>query len=294
MVFQRCPRQGCASHESGNFSYQKRGFFILKWSHQPIRRYHCKVCKRYFSSRTLSETYRQHKPYVNRKVFELYASNVTQRRMAKVLGVDRKTIVRKFLFLSLIAGKRHAQAIQSGALATSQVQFDEMESFEHTRLKPLTIPLAICALRGKIIDVKVGAIAYKGPLADIALKKYGFREDQGNEVRSSVLHSVTKCRDTDVTVTCDAKRQYPALIKKMIPDAHVIQTQACQEGANLFRHGRRRNKNDLLFRLNHIAAKIRHDLSRMGRKVWVTTKKTERLQAHLNLYIAYHNQYSIG
>ncbi len=60
----------------------------------------------------------------------------------------------------------------------------------------------------------------------------------------------------------------------------------------LFRKGRR-NENDPLFVLNFTAAKIRHDLSRMARKVWVTTKKDSFLQAHLDLYLAYVNGYSV-
>jgi hypothetical protein len=40
-------------------------------------------------------------------------------------------------------------------------------------------------------------------------------------------------------------------------------------------------------------AKIRNDLSRMARKTWVTTKKAEMLQAHLDLYIAWNNGYKI-
>lgn len=54
----------------------------------------------------------------------------------------------------------------------------------------------------------------------------------------------------------------------------------------------RKNQYDKLFAVNHTAAKIRHDLSRMTRKVWVTTKKVEMLQAPLDLYIAWTNGYS--
>ena len=53
--------------------------------------------------------------------------------------------------------------------------------------------------------------------------------------------------------------------------------------------GSRRNPDDPMFALNHVAAKLRADLSRLLRKVWVTTKRVDRLQAHLDLYLAYHN-----
>lgn len=41
------------------------------------------------------------------------------------------------------------------------------------------------------------------------------------------------------------------------------------------------------------AAKLRSDLSRLSRKTWVTTKKLERLQAHVDLYAAWHNGYTL-
>ena len=56
---------------------------------------------------------------------------------------------------------------------------------------------------------------------------------------------------------------------------------------------RRRNLNDPLFALNVTAAKLRNDLSRLGRKTWVTTKKLERLDAHLALYLAWNNGYRL-
>jgi hypothetical protein len=39
----------------------------------------------------------------------------------------------------------------------------------------------------------------------------------------------------------------------------------------------------------HTAAKIRADLSWMPRRAWSTTKLAERLQHHLDIYIAYNN-----
>ncbi|NBX69015.1 MAG: hypothetical protein EBR01_08655, partial [Proteobacteria bacterium] len=57
---------------------------------------------------------------------------------------------------------------------------------------------------------------------------------------------------------------------------------------------RRQNIKDPMFELNLVAAKIRHNLSRMARKVWVTTKSAEMLQKHLMLFMAYHNEYLVA
>jgi transposase-like protein len=99
-----------------------------------VPRYKCKECDSLFSSHTFLKTYNQKKPQLNQAVFKWYSSATTQRRMAKVLGVNRKTVVRKFLFMAKLARAAHEQKINSGELKTSFAQFDEVETFEHTKL----------------------------------------------------------------------------------------------------------------------------------------------------------------
>lgn len=58
-----------------------------------------------------------------------------------------------------------------------RVYFDEMESFEHTKFKPLSI--ALCMARDRRIITAEGArMPAKGLLAARARKKYGFRPDE--------------------------------------------------------------------------------------------------------------------
>ena len=74
-----------------------------------------------------------------------------------VLGVNRKTVIRKFLFLAALTRQFHKAYVQKGLLPTHHAQFDEMESFEHTRLKPVTIAVVVNAKSGEIIDAKVAS-----------------------------------------------------------------------------------------------------------------------------------------
>ena len=177
---------------------------------------------------------------------------------------------------------------------SNHVQFDEMESFEHTRLKPLSLCIAVEPEKAKLIDIQVGTLNYKGRLASFALSKYGVRRDTSEEACLRVLEGIKNCGIREVQVTTDGKSSYPKLIKITLPDArhNAVKAQKISIAQRLFRKGRR-NENDPLFVLNYMAAKIRHDLSRMARKVWVTTKKANCLQAHLDLYIAYANGYAL-
>jgi hypothetical protein len=210
------------------------------------------------------------------------------------MGINRKTVVRKFLFLAKMAEIEHHKALRHKNFNVSDVQFDEMLSFEHTRLKPLSISLAVESKSFRIIDLQVAQSHYQGRLSSIALAKYGKREDKSFEARRRVLESIRSQMSQSCHITTDAKPSYCREIKELIPAARLSQVRNRGNRLKILLSARRRNSRDRMFELNLIAARIRHDLSRMSRKSWVTTKLTERLQKHLLLFVAFENGYAIS
>jgi hypothetical protein len=47
---------------------------------------------------------------------------------------------------------------------------------------------------------------------------------------------------------------------------------------------------DPLFSLNHTCAMLRANLNRLFRRTWCTTKRIDRLEAHLWIYVRFHNE----
>ena len=124
----------------------------------------------------------------------------------------------------------------------------------------------------------------KGHLADIAYIRGIERDDSREEARAKVMATIARCAKDRITVAADALACYPKVIKAAMPQADIKQI-----------HSRKKEidgKFDPLFGINHTCALLRHDLSRLRRKTWVTTKRLDRLFLHLYLYIAYHNKYS--
>lgn len=209
--------------------------------------------------------------------------------MARHLGVTRATIVRKFLYLAGLCRALNASELERLGIV-ERVQFDEMESFEHTRLKPLTVAIAMDEKSGNILSTCVAQIPAKGPLAAFSRKKYGWRPNHAPRARRSVLRVVAAV--SPKTIVTDSHSAYPALMGILLPEASHVRAPA---EARKFRPDRgRRNVADALFRLSHTEAKLRQDLSRLLRKSWVTTKLPQRLQAHLDLYVTYHNGYQLS
>jgi hypothetical protein len=231
---------------------------------------------------------------LNEEIFKLYCSATTQRRIALILGINAKTVVRKFLFLALNAESEHLKRLSEKAFDVSDVQFDEMLSFEHTRLKPLSIALAVEKGSYRVIGVDVAESHYQGRLSTVALMKYGPREDKSHEARQKVLEIIQSQIKNICHITSDAKPHYKIEVRTHVPNAQLRQIPNRGHRLQRLLKSRRRNIKDPMFELNLVAAKIRHDLSRMARKVWVTTKLQDRLQKHLMLFVAYQNQYQIA
>src|SRR4051812_15888084 len=119
-----------------------RGIYFRKSDGQSIKRFRCTRCKKGFSRATLNPCFGQNKRQVNYALRGLFASSVSLRRAARLLNLNRKTVVRKLLFLSQRA-KLKFDSDNLKHKRSHRVQFDELETFEHTKCKPLSVALAV-------------------------------------------------------------------------------------------------------------------------------------------------------
>ncbi len=62
--------------------------------------------------------------------------------MAKILKVSRDTVSNKLKFLGHVSMIKNME-VKFSHFSSEAIQFDEMETFEHTKLKPLSISLAV-------------------------------------------------------------------------------------------------------------------------------------------------------
>ncbi len=268
---------------------QKKNFYVVKHSGSKIRRYLCKSCRRSFSSKTFSPTYRQIKPFLNQLVFNLLMSGNTQRRTAKLIHCSKNTVARKLVWLS-----QNPETIsQVKPQGTEHLQIDELETIEHTKLKPLTVPICVND-KYKILSLTVGQIKAKGKLSEISLKKYGPREDQREKSLTELFVNLRRNIKSDpLTITTDAHPLYPKLIQKYFPGTkhiQVISRDQLKKKRELVYTSERKKVFDPMFAMNQRCAMLRADIRRLTRRSWCTTKKIENLRKHLELYMIYNNE----
>lgn len=274
----------------GEKHFSKRGHFYKKSTKTYIPRYHCHGCKKSFSTRTTSPTFKQKRPDLNKDIFKLLCAGVAMREAARFLECNYKTVYRKFRWMGLRAKDFHNRQ----KLEADTVLFDEQESIEHTKLKPLSIAVAVSDTY-QILGIQLGSIPAKGHLAAISYKKYGYRPNE-SEIKTKELLSQIKrqlCSPPKL-LKSDQKPSYTKLVKNIFPEVSYQQYRSAenkeksreQKYLNTEKH-----KHDPLFEVNHMCAVFRDHIKRLARKSWCTTKLKEHLELNLYLYIAKNNGY---
>src|SRR5579885_1643095 len=294
-----CPRSDCPSRLATQTSgpnpghrVRKRGSFRRADSLKRIHRYDCLSCGRSFSEATLEPECWQKKRHWNEAVYKLLCSGISQRRLALILGLSRTTITRKFLFLARQARREHERWLQTLAQeerSFEEVQFDEMESFEHTKCKPLSIALMVCKKSRQILGFEVSPMPANGPLAQLARRKYGPRPDGRAAGADRLFQRLSPVVHPQAVLESDQNPKYPAWLRPHFPEI-THQAFKGRRGCVVGQGELKKIGFDPLFSFNHTAAMIRANVNRLFRRTWCTTKRLERLAAHLDLYVQFHNR----
>ena len=129
----------------------------------------------------------------------------------------------------------------------------------------------------------------KGPLARIALKKYGPRKDQRAQGWDQFFRDLKPIVSQDAHWRSDENPHYPRHLKRHFPNATHERVKG-QRGCIAGQGELKKIGFDPLFSLNHTCAMLRANLNRLARRTWCTTKTQAGLIDHLSLYVNFHNQ----
>lgn len=218
----------------------------------------------------------------------LLVSGVSLRRLSILLKISRTTAARKLLFLGKLA-QDDLKLSLSRISRIDSLEFDDMETFEHSKLKPLSITLAVESKTRRILGFEVSQMPANGLLATRARQRYGRRHDHRKAGWTKLLRRLRPRTTRTATIKSDQNPHYPKVIKKNLPGAQHL-TFKGRRGCVVGQGELKRGGFDPLFSLNHTAAMFRANVSRLFRRTWCTTKKREALTAHLAIYAVFHNQ----
>ncbi len=277
-----CPR--CDAPRS---SLVRDGFYHRADDSKSIQRIRCKDCGKKFSNATFTPTYRQKRRRINETVRFCLASNMCPRDIADLVGVNVKTVAARLIWLGERARKKHQKRLQTFVAAQGpikSVQFDDLVTFEHTKCKPLTVPMAVIDNLRIPLGFRVASIPAFGPLAKIARERYGKRNDHSIEQRQALFAELQTYLADDVHFKIDGHKHYPALIKAFFPGGSYS-VHLSDRGSVVGQGELKKTRFDPLFVINHSFANVRAKVNRLNRRTWCTTKLPERLADHIDIYI---------
>jgi transposase-like protein len=252
-----------------------------------VQRFRCLGCKKTFSNATFQACFRQKKRSKNEPLRKLFASGVSQRRAAEILSLNRTTVVRKFLFLSLIS-EYEFRSHNFEKPKAEVIEFDDLETFEHTKCKPISVTLAVEFKTRRILGIEISSMPAKGHLVKRA-KRYGYREDGRSLARKRLFEKIGALAQEGAEIKSDSNPHYAKDVAEYFPKSQ--HKRYLGKRGSLGGQGElKKVRFDPLFSLNHTCAMFRANVNRLFRKTWCSTKKQERLYAHLMIYANFHNQ----
>ena len=93
-----CPNRECPQADSAERSgFFRHGHYITRAHRRRIPRFLCRACRRTMSSQTFNSTYRLRRPELDNAILQELAHGASMRRVARVLGINRKTVSRRLL-----------------------------------------------------------------------------------------------------------------------------------------------------------------------------------------------------
>lgn len=279
----KCPNIKCQNNSIAGGQFIKKGHFYIKCRNQYIRKFQCRLCRKIFSSRTFKIDYRHKKLQVNVLFVKMLTEGNSIRGISRMIGMTYKNTYNKFLwFKALVAEEKTKLQYEA-----KKLQVDELETFHHTKCKPLSVVLVVNE-KHRLLEAKVAEMPAKGKLAAFSRKKYGFRKDERREKLSEALKSVRdKLSYPPSIIESDANPSYPGQFARYFSGVKFRKyNQSKKEKRRSRLHENLHKKEfDPLFAVNHKCALLRRRINRLARRTWCTTKKPENLQLHLDLFL---------
>ena len=283
-----CPNKACPEFRTKNF-IKKDGYYFRQSESRFIQRYKCTSCNSKFSNATGTLEFGQKKRRENKILRSLLCSGISMRRSAQILKLHRTTVERKMTYLGVKAQKSHRRFLNEQKCLVTHLQFDDLITIEHTKLKPLTVSIAVDADKRTILSAQVAQIGAFGHLADLSRKKYGHRKNHHHESLKNMFTAIAPFIHSRAKVESDEHKRYPEFVREFLPDTTYCQYKGgrgCIAGQGELK----KLGYDPLFMLNHSCAMLRANINRLIRKTWCTTKSPSRLQLHLDIFIEYYNR----
>ena len=226
----------------------KKGKIKTRKRGKAVQRFQCKECSYKFTSRSVAKDFMEKRPDLNKQILSLYVEDMKLRGISRHLNCSYDTVMKKFKKLGCQAQIQNLK--KDGRTNKCKIiQIDEMHTFVGDRFQKRYVAVAVSGW-GQILCFKTGA--------------------DRDQLLNEFMLELNPFVDENTIFYCDKDTKYTSLINKHYPQADYVDMSG-------------RNSDEYLKHLNFVCALVRNRLSRMARKSWCFSRKTENLQLNLDL-----------
>ena len=213
------------------------------------------------------------------------------RRAAILLKVNKKTVERRLPYLAKKCRRKNERLLARFEHKKVQnLQIDDLITKENSKLKPLSLTVAVDEDTRMILAFDVSQIPAFGHLAKLARQKYGLRKCEHAKGLERVFEALAPRVASNVIIKSDEHKKYPYFVRRYFPKGEHLQFKS--ERAHVAGQGELKKVGfDPLFVVNHTAAMLRANINRLIRKTWCTTKDPQKLKCHLEVFIYFYNAF---
>ena len=283
-----CPNPRCRHHrESVGWRFHRRGSYRPRCRRFSIPRFHCLACRRTFSRQSFRADRGDRRPETNVRIFEMLASGVGLRQIARNLHLNAQSVQNKLRKYGPVLGHMHDNLCRELPEGRTFL-LDEEETYEQKSIRPLTVPIVIEANTWFVVATEVGSIRRLAPAGtarrraqDHEERQHGRRPDQSRRCVQKVLKVLeARLRAGALTLRSDQKSSYATLVPEVFGERARHETTSGRDPRTSF---------NPLFAINVTIAMSRDNNGRLRRKSWLVTKLAEKLRHQLAIFVGYRN-----
>jgi len=282
-----CPNPECRYHNAlhPGWRYKKIGFYTRHTAPHRIQRFTCLTCGRSFSTQTFSTTYWQKLPDLDPQLFTKTTGCMSNRQIARDLGVTPETISRHLARLGRHCLLFHARMMQSAPPA-SQVVIDGFVTFEWSQYYPFHHHLAVEKETDFFLYYTDSEVRRSGTMTkQQKQRRQELERLHGRPDPKAVQRDVAELLDViaggqpGVTVYSDEHRAYPRALRAAgIAGRHEVTSSRAHRGS--------RNP---LWEVNLLDLLIRHSGANHKRETIAWSKRRQGSAERLAIFLVWRN-----
>ena len=255
--------------------------------------FRCKKCGKGFRYSSFKLSYREKKPGINSKIFELFTTGASNRHMGRIIGVSEHCIRGRLKKLAQWTLMKHAQLTRDLKIE-EPIVYDGLEAFAKSQYDPNQIQQAIGKSSYFIYDFNFVPLNRKGRMtraqkqirADIEKEKGRYHPKAIRIATKELFSRLYERRSSPqdaLTIYSDEHFQYERAIRRDLRGCKITHFQTSSKDT--------RNYQNNLFAVNHADLLTRQHIAAFRRETISFSKKHERMIQKFILFLGWKNYF---